>query len=69
MTGLVELARFPTQVEAELARLLLDAEGLDAILFDTGMNYVLGPFTPVRLMVRQEDWAEAAALLANEGML
>ena len=67
--ALVELARFSTKVEADLARLLLEAEGYDAILFDQGMNYVLGPFTPVRLMVAEQDFAEAAAVLAEEGLL
>lgn len=67
--SLVELARFQTRVEADLARLLLEAEGFDAILFDTGMNYVLGPFTPVRLMVLEEDFDAAARVLADEGLL
>lgn len=67
--GLVELARFSTRVEADLARLLLEAEGFEPVLFDEGMNYVLGPFTPVRLMVAKEDFIEAAALLVDEGLL
>ena len=36
--GLVELARFQTKVEADLARLLLEAEGLEVMLFDEGMT-------------------------------
>lgn len=52
MSGLVELARFQNKVEADLARLLLEAEGLTAIPFDEGMNYIgLGPIMPIRLMV------------------
>jgi hypothetical protein len=67
--ALVELARFQTKVEADLARLLLEAEGLDAILFDEGMNYIgLGSIMPIRLMVLEEQYDEAAALLAAEGL-
>ncbi len=67
--GLVELARFQTKVEADLARLLLEAEGLDAILFDEGMNYIgLGSIMPIRLMVLEEEYDEAVALLAEEGL-
>ena len=67
--ALVELARFQTKVEADLARLLLEAEGLEAILFDEGMNNVgLGSIMPVRLMVLEEQFDEAAQLLAEEGL-
>lgn len=69
MSGLVELARFQNKVEADLARLLLEAEGLTAIPFDEGMNHVgLGPIMPIRLMVAEEEYMEAAAILADEGI-
>ena len=32
--ALVELARFDNRIEAELARLNLGAEGIEAVLFD-----------------------------------
>ena len=41
--ALVELARFQTKVEADLARLLLEAEGIEAILFDAEMNSPMRP--------------------------
>ena len=67
--ALVELARFQTKVQADLARLLLEAEGLEAILFDEGMNNVgLGSIMPVRLMVLEQQFDEAARLLAEEGL-
>ncbi len=67
--GLVELARFQTKVEADLARLLLEAEGLDPILFDEGMNYIgLGSIMPIRLMVLEQEFARAAELLAEDGL-
>lgn len=70
MSGLVELARYQSKVEADLARLLLQAEGLTAIPFDEGMNYMgLGPIMPIRLMVVTDDYEEAVRLLSEEGML
>ncbi|MEJ7776603.1 MAG: DUF2007 domain-containing protein [Sphingomicrobium sp.] len=64
MSGLVELARFQTRVEADLARLKLESEGVDAVLFDAETSSVgWGPMMPVRLMVLDEDLAQAEALL------
>ena len=34
--SLVELARFDNRVEADLARLNLEVEGIEAVLFDRG---------------------------------
>lgn len=66
--ALVELARFDTRVEADLARLLLLSEGLEAILFDAEMNsFGWGPMMPVRLMVLEEDRDLAEQLLAEDG--
>ena len=63
--SLVELARYPTRVEADLARLYLDSEGVDAVLFDTEVsNFMGGLFMPVRLMVLEEDLEEARQLLS-----
>jgi hypothetical protein len=64
--ALVELARFNNRIEADLARLNLGSEGIEAVLFDAEMNsYGWGPMMPVRLMVLQEDLDEARDLLAN----
>ena len=69
MSGLVELARFQNKVDADLARLLLESAGLTAVPFDEGMNYVgLGPIMPIRLMVPQEEYEEAARILIDEGI-
>ena len=63
---LVELARFNNRIEADLARLYLESEGIDAILFDAEMNsYGWGPMMPVRLMVLDEDRLDAEQLLAK----
>ena len=66
--ALVELARFNNRIEADLARLYLDSEGVEAILFDAEMNsYGWGPMMPVRLMVLDDDLEEAGKLLAGAG--
>ena len=66
--ALVELVRFDTRIEAELAKLLLKFEGVDAVLFDAEMNsFGWGPMMPVRLMVLEEDRDLAEQLLAEDG--
>lgn len=66
MTGLVEAARFNSRVEADLARLYLDSEGVEAVLFDAEINsFYGGLFLPVRLMVLDEDLELARRLLAE----
>lgn len=68
--GLVELARFQSLVQADIARMYLEAEGLDVVMFDEGMAHVgLGPLIPVRLMVLQSEYEEAARILVDEGLL
>ena len=63
--ALVEAARFDNRIEAELARLNLNAEGIESILFDAEMHsFGFGPIMPVRLMVDEDDLEEAAAVLA-----
>lgn len=67
MSGLSELARYQTKVEADLARLLLEAEGLNAVLFDEGMHGIgLGPAMPIRLMVAEADLDEAVRILSED---
>ena len=66
MTDLVEAARFDTRVEADLARLYLESEGVEAVLFDTEINYFYGGLVlPVRLMVLDEDAVRARRLLSK----
>jgi len=67
VTDLVEAARYTTRVEADLARLYLESEGIDAILFDTEINYFYGGLVlPIRLMVLDEDLEQAHMLLAQK---
>jgi hypothetical protein len=67
--SLVELARYGTRVEAELARMALEAEDIDAIIFDAETNNFFGGggLISVRLMVLEEEFDEAAAILNADG--
>lgn len=66
--GLVEAARFSTRIEADLARLYLESEGVDAVLFDAEINsFYGGLFLPVRLMVLDDALEQARQLLADAG--
>ena len=63
--SLVVLARFDNRIEAEVARLNLEAEGIDAFLFDAEISHFYGGwFLPIRLMVLDEDLTDARRLLA-----
>jgi hypothetical protein len=67
MSGLVELARFATRIEADLARLKLQADGIQAVLFDAETHSVgWGPMMPVRLMVLDRDRWRAGKSLEEE---
>ena len=67
MTDLVEAASFTTRVEADLARLYLESEGVESVLFDTEINYFCGGFfQPVRLMVLDGDADVARRLLLEK---
>lgn len=63
--SLVELARFPTGMEAMIVKGMLEAAGIDAVVFDHGMNIAdsSGWLVPVRVMVLDEDVDEARQLL------
>jgi hypothetical protein len=65
--ALVELARYPSSAAAEIARTFLESHGIGAITFDGGMNIAdSAAFAiPVRLMVLDEDYEEAAKLLTE----
>ena len=67
MSDLVELARFGTRVEADLARLALEANAIGAVVLDGEANNIFGGggLIGVRLMVLDEDRDEAAEVLAG----
>jgi hypothetical protein len=62
---LVELASYPNAMEAAMVKGLLEAEGIDAVLFDHGMNIAdsSGWLVPVRVMVLDDDLDAARRLL------
>ena len=68
--ALVELARYPSSIAAEIARTFLESHGIGAVTFDGGMNIAdSAAFAiPVRLMVLDEDHEEANALLIEAGI-
>ncbi len=66
MSGLVEAANYQSRIDADVARLYLLEEGIEAVLFDAEINsFYGGLFMPVRLMVLEEDLEDAQALLAS----
>jgi hypothetical protein len=66
VSGLVEAARFNRPVEAELCQLYLGSHGLHAVVLDTqSYIYSEGALVGVRVMVLDEDRAEAERLLRD----
>jgi hypothetical protein len=66
VSSLVEAARFNWAYQAELARAYLESYGLSAVVFDALSNlYSDGAMVGVRLMVLDEDFAEAKELLGK----
>jgi nucleotide-binding universal stress UspA family protein len=63
--SLVTIAEYASHVDADLARLKLFGEGIDAHILDGGMASLgLGFMTPARLMVLDEDEDQAKAILS-----
>ena len=69
--SLVELARFNTRVEADLARLALASADIEAVMFDAEVNSFFGGggLIRVRLMVLEEELDEALAILNEDRSL
>ena len=66
--SLKAIAEYSDRIEAEMARLALGAEGIDAHIFDGGMAGLgLGFMTPARLMVIPQDAARARSVLEKLG--
>jgi hypothetical protein len=65
---MIEVGRFSTQVEADLARLLLESHGIPVFMLDSQMsNFFGGAIIPVRLLVDEDDARDAVAILAANG--
>ena len=67
--SLVELKRYFTVIEAEVERTVLASHGIDAIVFDSGLNISEGGglASAARLMVLEEDFDQATAILSPDG--
>ena len=64
--ALVELAKYYNVFEASLVKGRLDAADVESVLFDTEMNWGgLDGVVPVRLMVDEDDLAQARRVLAE----
>jgi hypothetical protein len=62
--ALIELARYPDRIAAELARGRLAVDGIEAALFDEGFAALgLQVLSSIRLMVDEEDRSAAAESL------
>jgi len=69
---LVAVASYLTELDAELARLRLEGEGIESALLNAVMGGSAGMvefMEPVRLMVRREDAERAAHILHGEQKL
>ena len=64
---MIEIGRYNTKAEADLARLLLESHGIVAMIFDAQMNNMFGGggLMPVRLAVDDDDQAEALRILSE----
>ena len=64
--ALVVLKEFDNLMMAEIAKSILDSAGIYCTLYDECMSALYPPTAiPVRLMVRQEDFADAEHVLEN----
>jgi hypothetical protein len=65
--ALVELGAYANAMEAAMVRGRLDAEGIDSVAFDAGMNIADGGgfLIPVRVMVLDDDLEAAKAAIAQ----
>ncbi|MGP1351790.1 MAG: putative signal transducing protein [Parasphingopyxis sp.] len=63
--ALVELAKFSSGAEAAIVHGRLQADGIESVCFDTGMNIAesVGIMIPVRLMVDEDDLEAARAVI------
>jgi hypothetical protein len=62
--SLVELRRYSIPIEGQIARTFLESHGFHVVLFDaTSYGYADGFPLEVRLMVLEEEFDDASAIL------
>jgi hypothetical protein len=69
--AIVELARYGAPMNAEIARSLLESHDIGAVTLDSGTStaYGIGLLIPTRLMVLEEDYDAAHAVLLDADLL
>jgi len=61
---LAMVREYSSRIDADVARLALEAEGIMAVLFDANVSSLgLGPIASARLMVDENDADRAKAIL------
>ncbi|HEX6785273.1 MAG TPA: DUF2007 domain-containing protein [Sphingomicrobium sp.] len=66
MSDVVEVARFNRAFQADLCRMFLESNGIQAVVFDAQSNvYSEGATVGVRVMVLDEDLDEASQVLRD----
>jgi hypothetical protein len=66
VSDVVEVARFNRAFQADLCRMFLESNGIQAVVFDAQSNvYSEGATVGVRVMVLDEDLDEASQVLRD----
>lgn len=68
MPNTVTIARFTEPLEAEMARLRLQSAGIETFLSGENAGMMEPGLGPLQLQVREEDEADARAILADPGL-
>jgi hypothetical protein len=63
--GMVSVGRFESPVEAQMAKGMLEAAGVESVLVGENVNNLLAAAFRVRLQVKKEDEAAARELMAQ----
>ena len=64
---MIEVGSFETRGDAELARSLLAAAGIPALLVPDSGQYPIDPTAGTRLFVAERDASRAALILEHQG--
>jgi hypothetical protein len=68
MANTVSVARFNEPLEAEMARLRLQSAGIETFLSGENAGMMEPGLGPLQLQVKEEDEADARAILADPGL-
>jgi hypothetical protein len=65
--GMVTVGRFESPMEAQMAKGMLEAAGVESFLVGENVNNLLAAAFRVRLQVKEEDETAARELMARAG--